>query len=62
MTPEPAGPPPPQRPPADLGSERDRGAEPHPVERYGPVAIERYAKDDGRALLLYTHTAGRDQA
>ena len=22
-------------------------------ERYGPLALERHAKDDGRALLLY---------
>jgi hypothetical protein len=24
-------------------------------ERSGPVAIERHVKDDGRALILYTH-------
>jgi hypothetical protein len=24
------------------------------AERYGPVAIARHAKDDGRALLLYS--------
>lgn len=24
-------------------------------QRYGPLAVERYAKDDGRALLLYRH-------
>jgi hypothetical protein len=26
-------------------------------ERYGPVVIQRHVKDDGRALLLYTHAA-----
>jgi hypothetical protein len=24
-----------------------------PLERYGPLALERHRKDDGRALLLY---------
>jgi hypothetical protein len=24
-----------------------------PAERYGPLALERHVKDDGRALLLY---------
>lgn len=28
-------------------------------ERYGPLAVERYAKDDGRALLLYRHAGER---
>jgi hypothetical protein len=27
-------------------------------ERYGPVVVSRYLKDDGRALLLYTRSAG----
>ena len=27
-------------------------------ERYGPIALERYAKDDGRALLMYMHAEG----
>ena len=26
-----------------------------PPERYGTLAIERRVKDDGRALILYTH-------
>jgi hypothetical protein len=30
----------------------------HPPERYGPLQIERYVKDDGRALILYTHAEG----
>ena len=25
------------------------------AERYGPLALKRYAKDDGRALVLYAH-------
>jgi hypothetical protein len=24
-------------------------------ERIGPLAVERHVKDDGRALILYTH-------
>jgi hypothetical protein len=24
-------------------------------ERFGPLAVERHIKDDGRALILYTH-------
>jgi hypothetical protein len=28
--------------------------EPAVDERIGPVAIERYVKDDGRALIVYT--------
>jgi hypothetical protein len=49
-----------QGPPASVpghgeGSEqggRDRPAE---EERAGPLAIARHLKDDGRALILYTH-------
>jgi hypothetical protein len=26
----------------------------HPPERYGPLAVARHRKDDGRALILYT--------
>ncbi len=26
-------------------------------ERYGPISVSRYVKDDGRALLLYTRSA-----
>jgi hypothetical protein len=25
-------------------------------DRFGPLAIERHVKDDGRALILYTHS------
>jgi len=32
---------------------RPREPEERPRERYGPLAIERRVKDDGRALLLY---------
>ncbi len=65
MTPEPA-------PPPSRGSEpgpdgADPGEQPlpretQPGERYGPVEIARYVKDDGRALLLYSDIARRDQA
>ena len=65
VTPEPV--PPSRGPEPDSGTEADPGqqrkpGDPPPGERYGPVAIERYLKDDGRALLLYTHAARRDQA
>jgi hypothetical protein len=26
-----------------------------PEEAYGPLGFRRYVKDDGRALILYTH-------
>jgi len=29
--------------------------EEHAQERFGPLAVERHVKDDGRALILYTH-------
>jgi hypothetical protein len=35
--------------------------EQHPQERFGQLAVERHVKDDGRALILYTH-AEREQA
>ena len=24
-------------------------------ERFGPLAVERFVKDDGRALIIYSH-------
>jgi hypothetical protein len=72
VTPEPAAPPPPQRPERDPGARRAPGEEGGPPEprsgegqageRYGPVEIARYVKEDGRALLLYSHSAGRGPA
>jgi hypothetical protein len=35
-------------------SEPSRGPAAAATERYGPVALERMAKDDGRLLILYT--------
>jgi hypothetical protein len=32
-----------------------------PQEHLGPLAVERHLKDDGRALILYTH-AERERA
>jgi hypothetical protein len=32
----------------------EQAEEARPAERYGPVEVARHAKDDGRALLLYT--------
>jgi hypothetical protein len=34
----------------------DQDAEKH--ERFGPLAVERHVKDDGRALILYTDCEG----
>ena len=31
------------------------GREAHAQELCGPLAVERHVKDDGRALILYTH-------
>jgi hypothetical protein len=31
-----------------------------PEEVYGPIRLRRYAKGDGRALILYTHGAPAD--
>jgi hypothetical protein len=64
MTPE-RDVPPLRRSQPDSGAQADAGspgegpppAEPQPAEHYGPIAIARHVKDDGRALLLYTHTA-----
>jgi hypothetical protein len=35
--------------------------EEHAQERFGPLAVERHVKDDGRALILYAH-AERERA
>jgi hypothetical protein len=48
--------PPASEQPQIAGSARDeRGAASARGERFGPLAVERYAKDDGRALILYRH-------
>ncbi len=45
----------PSPPPAGTpGEPSELALDDQPVERYGPVAIERLVKDDGRALILYT--------
>jgi hypothetical protein len=49
--------PPPGQPRGD-GGEHTAG-QPPPVERYGELEIERHVKDDGRALILYTHRRER---
>lgn len=51
----------PEPPPADR-SERppahaENGAGEARKERCGPLAVERHAKDDGRALILYARHA-----
>jgi hypothetical protein len=37
------------------------GADDAHAQRVGPVAIERLRKDDGRALILYSHDSGDRQ-
>ncbi len=62
MTPEPQVPPPPRGSPPGSGTQADAASpqegsppgEPQPSERYGPIAIARHLKGDGRALLLYS--------
>jgi hypothetical protein len=46
----------PERPAPDAGREPREER----VERCGSVAVRRLVKDDGRALLVYSHVAGRD--
>jgi hypothetical protein len=36
-------------------SAREGSGEERAQERTGPLAVERHLKDDGRALILYTH-------
>jgi hypothetical protein len=40
---------------APASGEGARGERPPPDERLGPLEIKRHVKDDGRALILYTH-------
>jgi hypothetical protein len=45
----------PSPPPAGTpGEPSELASDDQPVERYGPVAIERLIKEDGRALILYS--------
>jgi hypothetical protein len=42
------------QPPSDRPEQDQRaGADAPPGERYGPLAIARHVKDDGRGLLLF---------
>jgi hypothetical protein len=52
-----ASPPPPQ-PPREPGGSHAAGEGAQTQERYGPIALERLVKDDGRSLILYRHDAG----
>jgi hypothetical protein len=52
MASEAPGQPPGEAGPAEAEGERRRGEE---SERYGPLAVERHVKDDGRALILFAH-------
>jgi hypothetical protein len=58
----PVQPPSPQQPPDGRSSDRppppgheDAASEQTSEERFGPLTITRVAKDDGRALSLYSH-------
>jgi hypothetical protein len=45
-------------PPASLAASESEGEatrDEQLQERLGPLAVERHVKDDGRALILYTH-------
>jgi hypothetical protein len=44
---------PPSEPPHEGASHDPAGERAQPQERYGPVALDRQVKDDGRALILY---------
>jgi hypothetical protein len=52
MARDPAAPPPSDRP--GQGAGPYAGEQAQPAERYGPLALARHLKDDGRALLLFT--------
>ena len=52
MAREPAAPPPSDRP--EQGASPGAGEQAQAAERYGPLALARHLKDDGRALLLFT--------
>jgi hypothetical protein len=59
MAPEPGGSPAPDRQagePAAPGAPAAAGG--HGEERFGPLAVRRIAKDDGRALLVFEHVGG----
>jgi hypothetical protein len=52
MAREPAAPDPSDRPRQDARPGREEAAP--PTAHYGPLALARHVKDDGRALLLFT--------
>jgi hypothetical protein len=53
----------PPRSPSSAASESagEERREERAQERFGPLAVERHVKDDGRALILYAH-AERERA
>jgi hypothetical protein len=44
--------------PAKRGKRTAPGERAEPGERFGPVAIERMRKDDGRSLIIYSREGG----
>jgi hypothetical protein len=63
MARKPAAPPPPGG--AESGESGDRETvaargRSDPPERFGPLAVARMAKDDGRALIIYSHEEHED--
>jgi len=60
MARKPSGPSPSGRAKAAPGSARESPTENSPPdERYGPVALTRHVKDDGRALIVYRRAGHR---
>jgi hypothetical protein len=46
---------------SSCGAPRERGGPVEPAERFGPLAISRHVKDDGRALILFTRRREDDE-
>jgi hypothetical protein len=46
--------------PLSAGEPRERDEPVEPAERFGPLAVSRHVKDDGRALILFTRRHDRD--
>jgi hypothetical protein len=45
----------PREGPTEEQAADDSREPPEALERIGPLVIERHVKEDGRALILYTH-------
>jgi hypothetical protein len=47
--------------PSSSGEPRERDEPVEQAELFGPLAVSRHVKDDGRALILYTHRRDDDE-